>query len=838
MSAKNQFDWISFYEEFADKLLAYKDNRQELIEKIKQVYEVTGIKLPTIDRDKGGNNILVDIDPFTVFGLFNKQLTEKNRIKLITEFKELFDIKADVPMSFDGIPVLSPLKSTFFYFVDNRGESDIQNLWSIFELALTLSKNDTEENRQEFISVFNTVRKQKGVKWNLSMGLYWIRPNRFINLDSRNRWFIKNNDSLPESITATVKNLRDTPKAEIYLKLCDDCIAYIQSDKCSYKSLADFSCSAWSVSKQDDEYEKLSEKSDANSGAKFLRWFKPLLQALKDLGGSATPKEARNKIIENEKLTEKETSAVVGKTQTPEFNNDVAWARQYLVRGGYLDNSTRGVWKLTENGWTVDMTDELASKIFKTIVKENQQDKEDKGSALADEDVNTKRYWIYSPGNNASKWSECTEKGIMLIGWGEIGDLTLFTSKSEMKSAMQDTYGDNKPYRNAALATWQFANEMKPGDIVFAKQGMYKIIGRGVVESGYIYDDSSEDEYNNTRKVKWTDIGEWEHPGKAVMKTLTDITQYTEYVEKLNAMFDTEDDDDDIDVEEEPLNTYTKENFLADVYISEKQYDTLEGLLRKKLNVILQGAPGVGKTYAAKRLAYSMMGVKDPERVQLVQFHQSYSYEDFVEGFRPSSTGMNFEIKKGAFYNFCKKASDDKENEYFFIIDEINRGNLSKIFGELFMLIEADKRGNDIQLFYSSDKFSVPKNVYIIGMMNTADRSLAMIDYALRRRFAFYEMKPAFESEGFREYQYGLENDKFNKLIDCVISLNQKIADDESLGEGFCIGHSYFCDIEEIKENTLTDIVEFEIIPLLKEYWFDEPSKVKEWTDRLRSAVK
>jgi 5-methylcytosine-specific restriction protein B len=154
------------------------------------------------------------------------------------------------------------------------------------------------------------------------------------------------------------------------------------------------------------------------------------------------------------------------------------------------------------------------------------------------------------------------------------------------------------------------------------------------------------------------------------------------------------------------------------------------------------------------------------------------------------------------------------------------------------MLIEADKRGNDIQLLYSSDKFSVPKNVYIIGMMNTADRSLAMIDYALRRRFAFFEMKPAFESKGFREYQYRLENDKFNKLIDCVISLNQRIADDESLGEGFCIGHSYFCDIEEIKENTLTDIVEFEIIPLLKEYWFDEPSKVKEWSDRLRSAVK
>ena len=836
--SKNQFDWIPFYEEFADKLLAYIDNRQELIEKIKQVYEVTGIKLPTLERNEDGENEIIDIDPFTTFGLFNKQITDANRIKIITEIKELFSIKSDVPSSFDGIPVLNNQMATFYWFGSGRGEHDIDNLWDVFDYAIALSKSDSPELREKFSDSFNTSLSQKGVKWNLSMGLYWIRPNRFLNLDSRNRWFIINNDSLPESVVAKVKNLKSMPEAEAYLAICDECLSYIHSDKSPYDSLSALSFSAWNVSKQDDGYEKLTEDSSSNSGAKFLRWFKPLLQALKDLGGSATPKEARNKIIENEKLTEEETSAVVGKTQTPEFNNDVAWARQYLVRGGYLDNSTRGVWKLTESGWSVNMTDELASEIFKTIVKENQQDKEDKGSALADEDVNTKRYWIFSPGNNASKWSECTEKGIMLIGWGEIGDLTRFTSKSEMKAAMQDTYGDNKPYRNAALATWQFANEMKPGDIVFAKQGMYKIIGRGVVESGYMFDDSSDDEYNNIRKVKWTDIGEWEHPGQAAMKTLTDITQYTEYVEKLNAMFDTEDDDDDIEVDETPLNTYTKEDFLADVYINEKQYDTLVGLLRKKRNVILQGAPGVGKTYAAKRLAYSMMGVKDPERVQLVQFHQSYSYEDFVEGFRPSSTGMNFEIKKGAFYNFCKKASDDKENDYFFIIDEINRGNLSKIFGELFMLIEADKRGNDIQLLYSSDKFSVPKNVYIIGMINTADRSLAMIDYALRRRFAFFEMKPAFESEGFREYQYGLENDKFNKLIDCVISLNQRITDDESLGEGFCIGHSYFCDIEEIKENTLTDIVEFEIIPLLKEYWFDEPSKVKEWSDRLRSAVK
>ena len=409
-----------------------------------------------------------------------------------------------------------------------------------------------------------------------------------------------------------------------------------------------------------------------------------------------------------------------------------------------------------------------------------------------------------------------------------------------MIAALKDAFDPSLSYRNDSLAIWQFSREMKIGDIVFVKRGTDTIIGRGVVDSNYFYDESVEDGFKNTRKVRWINKGEWAHPsgGKAVLKTLTDLTTYTEYVEQLNALFETEDDEEEMLVEEKPLSTYTKADFLEDVYISEDSYETLVGLLHKKKNVILTGAPGVGKTYAAKRLAYSMMGVKDPERVHLVQFHQSYTYEDFVEGFRPSNTGLNFEIKKGAFYTFCKTAADDKENDYFFIIDEINRGNLSKIFGELFMLIEDDKRGNDIQLLYSSDKFSVPKNVYIIGMMNTADRSLAMIDYALRRRFAFYEMKPAFESEGFKEYQYSLESVKFNKLIDCIVSLNQRITDDDSLGEGFCIGHSYFCNLEEITGNTLSDIIEYEIIPLLKEYWFDELSKVKEWSDRLRSAIK
>lgn len=468
------------------------------------------------------------------------------------------------------------------------------------------------------------------------------------------------------------------------------------------------------------------------------------------------------------------------------------------------------------------------------IDEQTQPEAAPKGAAVADEDVETTHYWIYSPGDGAAIWDECYKNGFMAIGWDQIGDLTAYSSKDDMKQAMKEKIDPSKSYMNAAHATWQFVHDMKPGDVIFAKKGMHLVIGRGVVESGYEFD-PSRNHYKNVRKVRWTHKGEWPHPGQAVMKTLTDITAYTDYVEKLNAMFasDTIDDEEETIVE---YPAYDAEDFLEEVFMDDKSYETLVALIRKKKNVILQGAPGVGKTFAAKRLAYSMMGVKDPNRVMMVQFHQSYSYEDFIMGFRPSESG--FELKRGAFYNFCKDAEIDSENEYFFIIDEINRGNLSKIFGELFMLIESDKRGVELQLLYSDEKFFVPSNVYIIGMMNTADRSLAMLDYALRRRFAFFEMKPGFDTDGFREYRMGLESEKFDRLINCVENLNAAIAADESLGEGFCIGHSYFCNLKKATDQALSGIVEYELIPLLKEYWFDEPVKVRDWINNLRSAIK
>lgn len=461
-------------------------------------------------------------------------------------------------------------------------------------------------------------------------------------------------------------------------------------------------------------------------------------------------------------------------------------------------------------------------------------------NSLGDADVSTTNYWLYAPNEGIPGWKFCLQNGIMILGWNELGNLRSYETKEEISNQLQELHDTESSYKNAAHIIWQFLNDVKPGDVVFVREGYTGILGRGVVESDYEYSDRFDKRYPNIHRVRWDHEGEWESTIRFDLKQLLDITNFPESISKINALFENNSINENNDTDYKVYPVYTKEDFLKEVFISEKAYDSLVDVLRSKMNIVLQGAPGVGKTFVAKRLAYSIMGEKDIERVMMVQFHQSYSYEDFIMGFRPSDTG--FELKKGSFYNFCKRAKIDTENDYFFIIDEINRGNLSKIFGELFMLIENDKRGNKnkLQLIYSDELFYVPDNVYIIGMMNTADRSLAMLDYALRRRFAFFDLQPAFSSKGFRDYQNSLHNEKFDKLIQCVELLNDRIANDDSLGEGFCIGHSYFCNFSKdtIKDERLSFIVEYELIPLLKEYWFDEPLRVREWSNNLRSAIK
>ena len=474
-----------------------------------------------------------------------------------------------------------------------------------------------------------------------------------------------------------------------------------------------------------------------------------------------------------------------------------------------------------------------------------------------------------------------------------------------MKSHMKDLYGEERDYRNDSLATWEFANEINIGDIVFAKKGRNCILGRGIVTGEYECDENRS-EYINARSVKWDIVGEWELTEPVAMKTLTNLTPYPEYVQKLNELVENKipsqekscqywwlcanpkiwsmiewkvNEEQDytlynsagnkrrvfqhfleakagdkvicyettptkqitalatisresdgekiwfkkietltspIDLSEiksmpelanmeflvnpngsffqlteseytallnlirdendsihptKAVEKYTKADFLNEVFMEEQDFDILQHLIKMKKNIILQGAPGVGKTFCAHRLAQAIMGEKDESRIALIQFHQNYSYEDFVMGYKPA--GETFELQKGIFYKFCVPAANHPDQEYFFIIDEINRGNRSKIFGELLMLIEKDYRGKKLTLAYKDEKFSVPENLYLIGMMNTADRSLALIDYALRRRFSFFEMQPGFNSKGFKNYLKKKNNPRLNELVELIKELNR-----------------------------------------------------------------
>ncbi len=526
-----------------------------------------------------------------------------------------------------------------------------------------------------------------------------------------------------------------------------------------------------------------------------------IMRRMLDYGGNATCTQLTVKYGKTTNFYNSGSSAlakrVAKKTGCPvlEENNENArwWPVLYVGRKAFANEEGSYIWKLrAELEEALKQTDLSEVKLY----------------ATSDDEDGEQRYWWLNANPKIWSFSE--------IAVGEVQSYTLYNDNGNKRRIFQNFL------------------EAKVGDMIIGYESnpVKQVVAIGKV--------TAEQDGQRIYFEKVEGLGA--PIDYSTLKACSELERMEYFVNPQGSLFkltkgeyefimDMIREDNPLTTAEKTIESYSKEQFLDEVYITEAKYNRLVSVLLKKKNIILQGAPGVGKTFAAKRLAYSIMGEKDDSRVEFVQFHQNYSYEDFMMGYKPE--GDSFELKYGIFYRFCQKAANHPDKDYFFIIDEINRGNMSKIFGELLMLIEKDYRGTKATLAYNGLSFFVPERLHIIGMMNTADRSLAMIDYALRRRFSFFDMEPRFDSEGFMKYQKSLNNETFDLLIEKVVELNREIAADKSLGKGFCIGHSYFCGAKECTTEWMMDVIDFDILPMLSEYWFDDLSKVQRWENTL-----
>ena len=308
------------------------------------------------------------------------------------------------------------------------------------------------------------------------------------------------------------------------------------------------------------------------------------------------------------------------------------------------------------------------------------------------------------------------------------------------------------------------------------------------------------------------------------------------------------DGENEITLPVEPVLPYSLDDIVEDgCFLEKERLATILERLQSKKNVILQGPPGTGKTWLAKRLAFALIGHKSESRVRPFQFHPNLSYEDFVRGWRPG-VDARLNLVDGPFLRVIADAMADPSNDYVVVIEEINRGNPAQIFGEMLTLLEADKRtpADALTLSYSKspqERVHIPPNLYVIGTMNLADRSLALVDLALRRRFAFIDLEPTFGSRwrNWVSEQYGIDPEFLTDVEHRLATLNQAIADDPSLGSQFRVGQSVVTPTPssptESPREWFRQVVETEIGPLLDEYWFDDPARSRSEKERLLQGL-
>lgn len=696
----SQFTWIPFYRELANALSSWQDRQAELIAFLEALREQGYVITKLMDKDEDGANFLLqEIDPFTFFGVFNRWIRTEQRIGILKEMKGFFNLESPLPSDFEGIPVVNNFSSWFIAYKRDRGLDDVKKLWRVFQLALD---KDPLTN-DEFIKSFDDALTVKQTNLNLTMGLFWIRPEAFLNLDHVNRKYLKVKLP-PKGLTAKF---------------------YIDT---------------------------------LNNASKIGKTFPEI---------SIAAFNAKEKIPS-------------GGSGDPDLENVNYW-----MVGAYWDESdpadqterfvAEGIWM---NGYEDRYLDDVNSMQV--------------GDRIAIKASATQRLGL--PFDNRNK--TVSRMDIKAVG-------TIVANRKDGRTVEVEWETD------FSEKSWYFYTNRLTVWHVKDRKNVWKEAADQLIK--FVW-------YGQPQDYDWF-IHQWWDKGTPPGTSGGNSGQI-------------------------PLpgnRPYSVDDIVTDgVFLSVDELDEILARLNDKKAMIIQGPPGVGKTFIAKKLAYAQMNEVDKERVEFVQFHQSYSYDDFVRGYRPlPGQAGSFGLKNGIFYEFCQKAIQDPDRPYVFIIDEINRGNLSQIFGELLMLIEHDKRGTEhsVPLVYQNanePRFYIPSNLYLIGLMNLADRSLAMVDYALRRRFSFITLVPKYEDDCFSKWLSGrsMKPDLIQLIINKISALNKIIREDPLLGENYQIGHSYFCPkgdhFEGLDEKWFRSIVKSEIIPLIKEYWFDNPKKAQD----------
>lgn len=591
-------------------------------------------------------------------------------------------------------------------------------------------------------------------------------------------------------------------------------------------------------------------------GPRFVEYFGPVLESLQALGGSGTPERVSAWIKENKDIPTKELHAVT-RGGNPQIQDKINWARFYLVKAGLIDASKRGLWSLTEEGHETILSREQAIKLFREIKRQFQiapeeEDATPDSSAPNLFDDRSRQFWFvgatWEPGGDQSE--RFLSEGVWQNGYedrhlAEVermrpGDRIAIKSAFTRKHAMPFDNGGKPVSCMRIKAIGTVTENLGDGRTVKVDwqkldqpRDWYFYTYRTTVLEADPNDDLAR------RLILFAFAGE----DQDYRYWITEVPYFAKkYGAEATRVRSEETFEEEPETEREAAYpSYTTAQIEEDgCFLASFILDQLVERVKAKKNLVLQGPPGTGKTWLAKRLAYALIGSKDPKltrhRLRMVQFHPSYSYEDFVCGWRPKGAG-GLALVNGIFLEFVEAAKAEPDRPFVLVIEEINRGNPAQIFGEMLTLLENSKRNREdaIELAYHTDKQErvyVPRNLHVIGTMNIADRSLALVDLALRRRFAFVNLEPLF-NERWSDWcakQCGFPIDVIVHMREKMTALNEEIGLDRSLGMQFRIGHSYVTppadSLISDPKMWFKDVVETEILPLLEEYWFDAPEKV------------